>query len=108
LHANKTKIFVFLAGITFGGLIAAWVFGKEILAKPSALDSFARVALGSSTEELEMTLRARGIACQWAALSTSLHACTFSDFSHEYRILVNADTNHIIRKSFSFRRPRLL
>jgi len=71
--------------------------------------SYATIRLGSSNEEAKRIFQGAGIKCDWKSpAGTELSTCTFSDFTHEYRVVLSGASGKVIRKGFGFKVPKLL
>ena len=108
-YGRNSNIYGFLIGFGVGVVIALALFSyRAFRGGRNLMDTFMAVRLGTAEEETQQLLQSAGIRCDWRTpASTNPAVCSFSDYTHEYRIVLSAADRKIIRKSFSFRTPKL-
>ena len=108
-YRGRSNILGFLIGCGFGIAVGLGLFAyRASEGGHNLMQSFTAVRLGMSAEEAERTLVANGVRCNFQiAANVKLAVCGFSDYTHEYRIAVGVADRRVIRKTSSFRIPKL-
>lgn len=109
---KKNALKAFLSGfvvILLLALLAACLLIPHVFSQKSASNVFDEIELGASKSTVEQILGRNGIHCRLPIDGPKLIVvCDFSDFWRDYQVVVEADTNQVVRKSFTFRSPRQL
>jgi len=97
-------------GFGVGIIIALCLFSYRAFRDGrNLMDGFKAVRLGMPSEEAQQILHAANVQCNWQAPAGNEPAvCIFSDYTHEYRIVMSTADRKIIRKSFNFKIPRFI